>query len=88
MEDGAFIGGYMSGDTIGVEGNVSKYNTEGKLFTKDYQFYTLNSSSTNKLSLNQFVNWEINRIKDTVRRFNGTGSQTFSLRNISTMKRT
>jgi hypothetical protein len=71
MEDGAFIGGgNMSGDTIGVEGNVSKYNTEGKLFTKDYQFYTLNSSSTNKLSLNQFVNWEINRIKDTVRRFN------------------
>ena len=80
MEDGNFIETESISDTISTEGSVAKYNTEWRLFEEDYQFYTVNSVSSNKITLNQFVNWEINNRSDDY--------QSFSLNNISTMNRT
>ena len=80
MEDGNFIETESISDTISTEGSVAKYNTEWRLFEEDYQFYTVNSVSSNKITLDQFVNWEINNRSDDY--------QSFSLNNISTMNRT
>ncbi len=79
MEDGTIIETEITNVTLSSEGSVSKYETEWRLFEEDYQFHTINSVSTNKLTLNQFVNWELN--KDINR-------WTFSLENISAMNRT
>ena len=80
MEDGSFVETESVPDTISTEGSVAKYNTDWRLFEEDYQFYTINSVSSNKITLNQFVNWEINK--------EGDRKQWFSLNNISTMNRT
>ena len=80
MEDGSFVETESVPNTISTEGSVAKYNTEWRLFEEDYQFYTINSVSSNKITLDQFVNWEINN--------RGDNYQSFSLNNISTMNRT
>ena len=67
-------------EQVRVNSDIAKYNAEWRLFEEDYQFYTVNSVSSNKITLNQFVNWEINNRSDDY--------QSFSLNNISTMNRT
>ena len=81
LEDGNFIETESYPNIVGSEGSVAKYNTEWRLFEEDYQFYTINSVSSNNLTLNQFINWEINNAR-------GGQLQSFSLKNVSTMNRT